>query len=259
LINGFRGIERSYNTESIKTIENILVGYRDISSVTLIKFKNLLQGYNDKIEKLREAQRITAEDLNILDVLGFTYKEIKHSKFLAFLLDPSETHAQGNLFFKIFLNQLKLPVEYSESKYTVKKEVSGDESRIDIRIKSKEFGEKGFIIDIENKVGAGISNEQLKRESEDLEKEAKIRGIPDSRRHGFLLSVKKNEEALKETHFDWMSWKQIVNCLEVFIKKQAQAPRAIWAAEQYVKCIEKHIIKEILKIEEEENNNENTK
>lgn len=254
LIEGYRKVEKQYYTTSIKNIQNILAGYKDISSATLIKFENLLQGYKDKVEKLREAQQTSADDLNILDVLGFTYDEVKHSKFLAFLLDPIETHAQGNLFFKIFLDELKLPAEYAESKYIVKKEVRGDESIIDIRIRSKVYGDKGFVIDIENKVGAGLGDTQIERESKALEKEAKIRSIPDNRRHGFLLSV-KNEENLTGTLFNWIGWKQIVNCLNIFINR-AQASRAKWTAEQYVKCIEKHIIKETLKIKEEEKKDE---
>ncbi|MBS4014967.1 MAG: PD-(D/E)XK nuclease family protein [Candidatus Latescibacteria bacterium] len=258
IIEKYHTINNQYCKTKIKSIQNILGGYKNISSTTIEKFKRLLIEYNATREKLLISQRESADDLNILDVLDFTDDEIRHSKFLAFLLDPLETHAQGNLFFKIFLEEINLPIEYAESKYTVKKEVKGEESIVDIRIRSKESGENGFVIYIENKTKSAVGENQIINESKDLNKAAKISEIPDSRKHGFLLSVKKDEEALKGTYFNWISWKQIVKCLDKFIE-QSQAIKVKWAAEQYMKCIEKHVIKEVLKTERKEINNEDIK
>jgi hypothetical protein len=40
---------------------------------------------------------------NIFDALGITRVEIRHSNFLAFILDPAESHGQGQLFLKAVL------------------------------------------------------------------------------------------------------------------------------------------------------------
>jgi hypothetical protein len=40
---------------------------------------------------------------NIFDALGIARREIQHSNFLAWLLDPSESHGQGDLFLKPLL------------------------------------------------------------------------------------------------------------------------------------------------------------
>src|SRR4051812_3595847 len=40
---------------------------------------------------------------NIFDALGITRAEIRHSNFLAFILDPAESHGQGQLFLKAIL------------------------------------------------------------------------------------------------------------------------------------------------------------
>src|SRR5713226_8947641 len=43
---------------------------------------------------------------NIFDALRITDNEIRHSNFLAFLLDPAESHGQGQLFLKAILMDL---------------------------------------------------------------------------------------------------------------------------------------------------------
>jgi len=43
---------------------------------------------------------------NIFDALGITRAEIRHSNFLAFILDPAESHGQGQLFLKALLMDL---------------------------------------------------------------------------------------------------------------------------------------------------------
>src|SRR6266850_2006060 len=50
---------------------------------------------------------------NIFDALGITRVEIRHSNFLAFILDPAESHGLGQLFLKAVLMDLlkKAPPE----------------------------------------------------------------------------------------------------------------------------------------------------
>src|SRR5205807_8955815 len=43
---------------------------------------------------------------NIFDALSLTHAEIRHSNFLAFILDPAESHGQGQLFLKAVLMDL---------------------------------------------------------------------------------------------------------------------------------------------------------
>src|SRR5438445_13715284 len=43
---------------------------------------------------------------NIFDALGIARAEIRHSNFLAFILDPTESHGQGQLFLKAILMDL---------------------------------------------------------------------------------------------------------------------------------------------------------
>src|SRR5437879_2518734 len=43
---------------------------------------------------------------NIFDSLGIVRTEIRHSNFLAWLLDPNESHGQGSLFLNAILMDL---------------------------------------------------------------------------------------------------------------------------------------------------------
>src|SRR3954470_17184319 len=43
---------------------------------------------------------------NIFDALSIARAEIRHSNFLAFILDPAESHAQGQVFLKAVLMDL---------------------------------------------------------------------------------------------------------------------------------------------------------
>lgn len=162
---------------------------------------------------------------------------MRHSKFLAWLLDPEGEHAQDSLFFKYFLEYAELPVEYAKKSYKVETEVGHDESQIDIEIK----GDKSeFLIHIENKVNAAEGEEQLKRETRDLEKKRVRHRVKPENTHALYLTPdgKLPENAGK---FKALSWRQVAEAIKAF-EVNAKAERAKWVAEQYLYIIENYII-----------------
>lgn len=66
----------------------------------------------DNDDLLELEQRIGR--FNIFDALGIARVEIRHSNFLAWLLDPAESHGQGSLFLRAVLMDLlrDAPVEH---------------------------------------------------------------------------------------------------------------------------------------------------
>ncbi len=98
---------------------------------------------------------------NIFDALGVARVEIRHSNFLAWLLDPAESHGQGSLFLRAILMDLlrDAPVEH---RVLSPVELDGAELRgveiqrewkhIDILITCQE---PRFVIAIENKIDSG--------------------------------------------------------------------------------------------------------
>ena len=55
-----------------------------------------------------ELERIETllDRFNVFEAIGFVGQEVKHSRFLAFLLDPKQNHGLGDLFLKSLLREV---------------------------------------------------------------------------------------------------------------------------------------------------------
>ncbi len=109
---------------------------------------------------------------NIFDALGVARAEIRHSNFLAWLLDPAESHGQGALFLKSILIDL-LAQTPPEMRPFSPVQLDGAELRgVDIRREWRNIDiliaceEPKFVIAIENKIGSGEHGQQLSRYEE---------------------------------------------------------------------------------------------
>jgi hypothetical protein len=94
------------------------------------RFNGLLEGFREADEQYRRRQEEVAEDFNLLDVMQLTGKEVRHSMVLAWLLDHDlhnlGTHAQGNLGFRLFLEEFGLAAEYAMHSYSVRRNAGVD-------------------------------------------------------------------------------------------------------------------------------------
>jgi len=239
-LNGFVVIHKKQVDNTKVNYQKLLDGYKDVETRfqdnSIKRAKHLLDGFSEARKKRIENQRTTAEDINIFEILGFTDDEVKHSRFLAWLLDTEETHAQGNLFFKYFLKSAELPVKYADVPYKVKTEVKHKESRIDIEIKS----EKNFLIHIENKVSASEGDEQLQRETRDLERKIRELEVSSENAHALYL-IPQGELPDEAGKFEVLYWRKVVDAVRMF-EAEAKAERVRWVAEQYSYSIKKHIM-----------------
>jgi hypothetical protein len=151
------------------------------------------------------------------------------------------THAQGGLGFRLFLEELKLPVEYADTRYWVKRELSGEESRVDIEIAAQ--GE--FLIHIENKIWSGEGEDQTDREWSDMQRRAESLGILPRERsggvHGFFLTP-EGIGAIN-TNFQSVSWRQIARVLDRFAA-EALPPDVKLFASHYARTLRRFIIEE---------------
>jgi hypothetical protein len=122
---------------------------------------------NDELLELEE--RIGR--FNIFDALRIVDREVKHSDFLAWLLDPNESHGQGGLFLRTILMDLfKTSRENGFSCPVSPIELDGEDLHgVEVRREWKNTdllircGQPTFVIAIENKIKSGEHSDQLNR------------------------------------------------------------------------------------------------
>lgn len=122
---------------------------------------------NDELLELEE--RIGR--FNIFDALRIDRVEIRHSNFLAWLLDPNESHGQGGLFLRALLMDLFKTARENGFPCPVSPiELDGEDLRgVEIRREWKHIDlliscdQPRFVVAIENKIDSGEHSGQLKR------------------------------------------------------------------------------------------------
>jgi hypothetical protein len=130
---------------------------------------------NDELLELEEK----IGRFNVFDALGVARAEIKHSNFLAWLLDPNESHGRGDLFLKAVLMDV-MRHEREQGKPTPVSPVVLDGSDLRLTTVRREWNkidvliecqDPRFILVLENKVDAREGSGQLERYEEVVEAE----------------------------------------------------------------------------------------
>jgi len=151
----------------------------EVSVKQLQVTSTFLNGYSIALQDSEKKHGATGERFEVLEVLGLTRDETKHSRMLAWLLDRNSrkfgTHAQRGLGFRLLLSELGLPTALADTAYSVRREVCGERSRIDIEVASRGH----FLLHIEVKIDAAEGREQTSREWVDLLRRAAAIGILD--------------------------------------------------------------------------------
>ncbi|HLO89425.1 MAG TPA: PD-(D/E)XK nuclease family protein [Nostocaceae cyanobacterium] len=76
-------------------------------TLTTAESRELLEKFIVDNQELEELEAKIAE-FNIFEAIGVVRQEIRHSNFLAFLLDPSQNHRLDDIFLKRFLKRVLL-------------------------------------------------------------------------------------------------------------------------------------------------------
>ncbi len=119
------------------------------------------------IKRTQKAEQLNASEFNIFKALRIERREtILHTPLLAFLLNPEESHAQGTLFLKRFIEILGrqkgfvTPRTIDEQTWEISSEVPvGRYGIIDLLI---ECGAQNYILVVENKIQADEREHQLR-------------------------------------------------------------------------------------------------
>jgi hypothetical protein len=164
-----------------------------------LRFLEQLVVANDQLLQLEE--RIGK--FNVFDALNIARAEIRHSTFLAWLLDPAESHGHGGLFLRSVLMDLlgKAPPKqrpFSPVKLDGKElrgvEIRREWQHIDILIICQE---PSFVLAIENKVDASEHSDQLQRYQEIV-----AAHFPDKRRM-YVFLTRNGDDPTGE---DWVGY-----------------------------------------------------
>lgn len=145
----------------------------DIEGNVVLKqeLKNLLD--DEKLEKINDS----VSGFNPFRVLKLEHYEIRHSNFLAWLLNPQESHDLGDVFLKKFLNKIDNTIKLKN--IIIRREWKN----IDILIEGKDF-----VCVIENKIYSGENGKQLQNYENIIENE-----FPNKKKR-FYIYLTLNEE-----------------------------------------------------------------
>jgi hypothetical protein len=205
---------------------------------------DLLEAFlqDDDLERLEDI----AEEFNIFEVLGAVRQELRHSSFLAWLLDPSRNHGLGDYFLKRFLwttaglarerdIQTISPIEVNTldlGDVTVRREWRN----IDILISSES---QRFVCAIENKVDSSEHSSQLDRYFDRCKAE-----FPDYRHHFVFLTPWRTEPSCDE----WVpvGYRSVLDLVErvVNAKQGTLGDEVGLFLQHYASMLRRHIVGE---------------
>src|SRR5262245_18376962 len=215
------------NKDLTRRFETLLANHADLLSKEECRLQKVLDQLVPTFllerEKWAEAQRTTADDFNLLEVLGISRDEICHSHILAWLLDHRieyGTHAQGNLGFQLFLTEFAPQLQalgateviaYADERdYWVYTEMAGFESRVDVEVAAQ----GKFLIHIETKILSTEGEDQTDREWRDLLVRAKALNVPARSCHAVFLTLDGCKA--QNANFSCVAWWRIASVLDHF-------------------------------------------
>ena len=192
---------------------------------------------DEKLEKINKS----VSGFNPFRVLKLEHYEIRHSNFLAWLLNPQESHGLGDVFLKNFLEKIKenndtiIPPEtINKDNITIKREWQN----IDILIEGK-----GFVCVIENKIYSVENGTQLENYEEIIQNE-----FPDKTAYFIYLTL--NKETPSDEKYKNITYSgSILQILEYIITNSVIEEPVRSFIEQY-----KDILEYDLQLKDETNN-----
>lgn len=183
-------------------------------------------------------QQLSAElkKLNVFEILGITRTEIRHSNFLAWLLDPNACHGLGDRFLRAFVAKLgqaeQLPQNFSGCL------VRREWQHIDLLLLCPE---EKYLLCIENKVFSGEHDNQLQRYRDVLERE-----YPDyTKSFAFLTRDGRFPEGEKECQY-WqpVSYTDVLDAIAEIRKDAVITDEVKMLLEHYEIAVRRHIVED---------------
>lgn len=170
-----------------------------------------LEETNANLGKLAlEIVPIREKEFSFMKIFGLEVDELVHSSFLAWLLDPLESHGLGSYFAEKLLSKVALKagnldlssIDFSQLK--VERERSGGESRFDIRV----FDNLGnFQCVFENKIWSGEGADQTSRLYKDFHDETYVKEL-------FVFLTLDQKSKPENPHFICLNYAEVLPILK---------------------------------------------
>ncbi len=199
----------------------------------LNKFLNdeAIKNLNEYIKRIKNEER---SKFNIFKVLKLDNHEIRHSNFLAWLLNPKENHNLGDKFLKRFLEEAlkEKNILNDTSDVIIETEYFTHKNRrIDILIHSEK---SNFVCVIENKYGSDEHDEQCKHYKEFIEKYSKFKDY-NNQKYIFLdINLPTEEQLTKALDcYNPITYKDVYFILLELLKLMNQDNNVTQSIKQY--------------------------
>ena len=218
-------------------------------------------------EQLKELEQ-KFEGFNIFDCLRLTRAEIRHSNFLAWLLDPNETHGMNDYFLKEFLkkvllkkkneikkiNGIEIELKIPESENQTRKDTYNVPSIFDIDYwemsnvdvyREYEYidllfvdNTNHFVFVIENKIDTAQHDEQLARYREIVDNK-----YPNDTYKKLYIYLKPQQEDVEKPYV-FVDYSIVKAVLEETKKSKADkiSSEILMTIDHYIKIIERDIM-----------------
>ena len=183
------------------------------------------------------------DEFNIFEAIGMVNQEIRHSTFLAFLLDPNQNHGMGDAFLKRLLQKVlagtqetALPVSLIDLDIWSLDEsaVFCERHNIDILLLNETHK---LAIIIENKIYSGEHSDQLTKYVHSVKTQ-----YPDYRAFGIFLTPEGIPPS--DERYLSASYKQVAEVIEGFVERYASSMgvevRSLM--KHYAQMLRRHIV-----------------
>ena len=168
----------------------VKAGQREARYQRMVKFF-------EKFEKQRVISLTTGPvEFNLFEALRVADYEIRHSAFLAWLLDARSEHKQGTRFLRRLLDACGIDYDLGATVLPIV-QTEYRERRAFIDVMVYVGGE--LLVYVENKVGAQEGDRQLRRERCDMRELGKRLRVPEDRQYAVFLTPQGRKPKKQES------------------------------------------------------------
>lgn len=212
-----------------------------MTNTTEIELKELMLD-----EDFTSLLNLVNEEVNLMDILRVSHKELQHSNFLAWLFNPNESHNLGDFaikeFVKIYFKENQYKDFGNSTGLSVFDFVRLDFDDLEIRREYKNIDliflstKNKFCIVIENKIKSSEMKGQLERYRKLIESE-----YPDYK-HKIFIYLSLEDQQISENeqvHYVQLNYDHIIKLIEQIIasKRLNLANKTRFVFEQYLQTL----------------------